>query len=152
MKNLIFIILLFISSIFLISSNDLKIINTTSSTFIGEAVEKGLDILELDSIKVTIVETPHNGKERNYLTRVNDDYFLFIDTNQRKSRILRIVAHELIHIKQYSKNHLIDSGSNMIEWQGKLYDLEKTPYNLRPWEAEARRMEYKLQRKIEKII
>lgn len=148
MKKLQIIYLVLLFSI-ITGSGALNVVNTTEHPMLGEAVTQGLNLLGLDSIKVTIVETPHNQNEQNYLNKINDDYFLFIDIDQRKSKLLRIVAHELIHIQQYESGKLLDDKSDFVIWDDSKYRLENTPYNLRPWEAEAGRDEYQLKRKIE---
>jgi hypothetical protein len=133
-------------------SNNPNIINTTKAPMLADAVFEGLSILGLDSVKVTIVETPHNRNEKNYVTKINTDYFLFIDSDQREGRLLRIIAHELLHIKQYELKKLISDQSGFIVWNNKKYRLENTPYKMRPWEAEALRDEYRLKQKIERAL
>ena len=55
--------------------------------------------------------------------------------------LLRITAHEIIHIAQYLNGDLsFDTNSkrtSIVYWKGEEYDYDKTPYRNRPWEIEA---------------
>ena len=48
-----------------------------------------------------------------------------------------VIAHELIHVKQYQDGRLEDKGSLQIGWEGETYIFDAENYAAQPWEAEA---------------
>lgn len=129
----------------LFSSN---VVNTTNVEQLTIDTQIGLSILELTHVKVTIVETPNHQTTRNYVTKVNDEYFIFLDTDDRYRRVLTALAHELIHIQQYESNLLIDKGNGLVMWNGREYHLSATPHENRPWEVQANNRHNSLRRDI----
>lgn len=67
-----------------------------------------------------------------------NNYTIFITGDNRLNHI-EIIAHEVVHLKQYHENRLVlDSFSkNHISFDGVVYDLDKIDYFDRPWETEA---------------
>lgn len=66
-----------------------------------------------------------------------------IDNDRADKAIIRILLHELTHIKQMENEDLVlaDNG-NIAIWKGEVYS-SKAEYSTRPWEAEARKAESK---------
>ena len=61
-----------------------------------------------------------------------------------------IICHELVHLKQYIDGRLsIDMNSKSFIWEGARYSCD-TPYEARPWEAEAREKQWPLLRSYRK--
>lgn len=59
-------------------------------------------------------------------------------------RILtRILAHELIHIKQFVRNEMFDYARSeyLSRWKGKTINIERLEYRKIPWEREALKLE-----------
>lgn len=58
-----------------------------------------------------------------------------------KSRSLKALAHECVHISQYIKGHLKDGYAKHVVWKKKKYDWHGTQpckkYYFAPWEIEA---------------
>jgi hypothetical protein len=48
--------------------------------------------------------------------------------------ILRTIAHEMVHVKQYCRREL---NEEMNRWMGEKVDADEIPYHDRPWEIEA---------------
>lgn len=61
-------------------------------------------------------------------------------------KMLSTLAHEMVHLKQYSLGELKDSGSDVVKWRGKKFKLsdQSKGYFFSPWEIEAYGMEYGL--------
>jgi hypothetical protein len=59
-----------------------------------------------------------------------------IDAGLSNEKMLTIIAHEMVHVKQYIKKELTESKSELQLWKGKKI-LEDTPYHRCPWELEA---------------
>ena len=56
------------------------------------------------------------------------------------------LCHEMVHLKQYVDGRLtVDMNSKAFGWEGARYSCD-TPYEARPWEAEAFRMQWPLLR------
>ena len=48
-----------------------------------------------------------------------------------------VIAHELVHVKQYQDGRLSDQGPMQIGWCGETYIFDAVNYHKQPWEAEA---------------
>lgn len=60
-----------------------------------------------------------------------------IDAKLSKTKRLLVLAHEMIHVKQYAKNELITLNEKRVIWKGKKHYYARA-YNLKtPWEKEA---------------
>lgn len=66
-------------------------------------------------------------------------FSIHIDTKQPMIGILKTVAHELTHMKQFARGELASTVSRdaHLKWCGKKVNLEKTHYYDLPWEIEA---------------
>ena len=52
--------------------------------------------------------------------------------------ILKTLAHEMVHVKQYAKGEMKDYVRlNKVKWKGKVYNERKIDYWDTPWEIEA---------------
>ena len=71
----------------------------------------------------------------------DDPYTFFIDLEiaDRESEILKTLAHEFVHIKQFARKELVFKEDSSV-WFGVVYKDSNAYYNL-PWEKEARRIE-----------
>ena len=71
------------------------------------------------------------------------DFTIYL-THDISSRILtRILAHELIHVKQFVKNEMFDYASSayLSRWKGKTINTKGLDYRNVPWEREALKFE-----------
>ena len=62
-----------------------------------------------------------------------DSFVIEINRHLNKEDKLKTLAHELVHVKQYSLGYLNES---MTKWHGKKVS-ENTKYENKPWEIEA---------------
>lgn len=67
------------------------------------------------------------------------EFEMNIDSSMNIHGILRALAHECVHIKQFVKREMSDVnlGCNFTKWKGKIYNIKKTSYWDLPWEIEA---------------
>ena len=66
------------------------------------------------------------------------NYTININPNLGKRNTLIVLAHEIVHLKQYAKGELKDcSKVKSVRWKGKLYCEENVNYWDQPWEIEA---------------
>lgn len=73
------------------------------------------------------------GTPRSFVIEVNKN-----DTNEE---ILKTLAHEMIHVKQYARCEL---NEEMSVWRGRKVNSDAIPYNEQPWEQEAMQREQEL--------
>jgi hypothetical protein len=66
-----------------------------------------------------------------------DSYSIEIDSKQSMRRLLETVAHEMVHVKQYSRGELTELKTNQTKWQGKVINRKSIDYYDLPWEIEA---------------
>jgi hypothetical protein len=63
---------------------------------------------------------------------------MYLDPLTDEETYLRTLAHELIHVKQFTKGELIEySTSPKFKFRGSLYDNLRISYWDKPWEIEA---------------
>ena len=64
---------------------------------------------------------------------------IYIKPNLPRARILKALAHEFVHVKQYATNELKQyvKSSSVVRWQKKMIDEDKISYWDQPWEIEA---------------
>jgi len=60
---------------------------------------------------------------------------------------LRTLAHEFVHVRQYATGQL--AGFPVLKWNNKIYDV---PYDQKPWEKEAFKLEKKLSKALSRWI
>ena len=65
------------------------------------------------------------------------EFTITVDSTGSKRRMMETIAHEMVHVKQYSKGELVDlSRSNSTRWQNNIIDKNTNYWDL-PWEIEA---------------
>ena len=57
-----------------------------------------------------------------------------------EDEIVRTLAHEMVHVKQYACHQLVDAPSHHMKWKGELFPYDENA----PWELEAYSLEHKL--------
>ena len=66
------------------------------------------------------------------------DFTITINPNLGKRNMLLVLAHEMVHVKQYAKGEMKDYvRMNRVKWKGKVYNDKKIDYWEQPWEIEA---------------
>lgn len=73
------------------------------------------------------------GVPRSFIIEVNR-----YDTEEE---ILKTLAHECVHMLQYSRSEL---NEEMSVWRGRKVNSDEIPYNQQPWEQEAMQREQEL--------
>lgn len=72
------------------------------------------------------------------------DFEIEVKRDLKLAELLKTVAHELVHVKQYAKGELKPGTVNAPVWEGRAVDLNKTNYWDCPWEIEAHGREHGL--------
>jgi hypothetical protein len=72
------------------------------------------------------------------------EFDIEMDSDFGRPFMLRTLAHELVHVKQYVRGQLIEMNGPYQKWNGVMFSDKKVPYKELPWEKEALRLEKEL--------
>lgn len=64
-------------------------------------------------------------------------YTIHLKPFEERDYLIRVVCHEMIHVKQYRLGEMIEKESFLIEYNGIDYDTNQISYDNFPWEIEA---------------
>lgn len=78
-------------------------------------------------------------------------YSMVLSSRIDSEKLIEVVAHEMVHIKQFAKGQLKRKGRQTF-WMGKRYVRSKVNYYDHPWEHDAWSKEKFLSAKIFKIL
>lgn len=139
-------------------SDNNYVVNYTGYPYMDTIVYVGLDSLGMCDVTVEVKTLsqdaknnfPDNIELRGLLFGSGREYTMWVEKSDRKGHI-RIVAHELIHLRQYHSKQLIYDGF-YVYWARAKYDLKEIEYFSRPWEADAFEHEVKLDRQIRSVL
>jgi predicted metallopeptidase len=135
--------------------------NRTETNYLDSIVYVGLNEMNLDSVAITIRQISpdvqamfdSNSQLKAHIIGKGKQYVIFVDDMSRDEAI-KVLSHELIHLKQYYTKKLILEKDKVI-WDGReVYQTEinETKYEQRPWEAEAFAGQRGLENKIREIL
>ena len=135
--------------------------NRTDRDYLDSIVYVGLNELNLDSVAITIRQISPDVQARfdsesqlkAHIIGKENQYIIFVDEMSR-DEALKVLSHELIHLKQYYTKKLILE-KDKVYWDGReIYQTEinETEYERRPWEAEAFAGQRGLENKIREIL
>lgn len=137
-------------------SSDNIIFNRDLPTYMDTIVLAGLDALQFKNKRVMIrplgIKNSGDLDYEAYIVENYGNYFIFIKDLSR-SKAIRVISHELIHLKQYEINQLEIKNGLVIWNDSEIYNSKDLPeYSKRPWEKEAFDKSPKLETKIEEIL
>lgn len=121
-----------------------NIYNKGGTKYMDTLLYIGLDMLDIRGVTIVIRDLGEGKKIdsgttlRAYIRNVGNQYVLYI-ANMGRREAIKVISHELIHIKQYNEGRLIDSGEDII-WCGDTIskgELVGINYFERGWEVEA---------------
>jgi hypothetical protein len=110
-------------------------------------INKVMGFYKLDPgliINVYALDVDRNDSHAGCLHIGEMEYEIYINENVEftPGRLCELIAHEMIHVKQYELDGLEDLPGDTVQFAGKFYRMEnKLEYWLSPWEMEARAME-----------
>jgi len=74
-------------------------------------------------------------------------FIIGLNTDETIDCPFMVLAHEMVHVKQYVTGDLVDSVEGMCFWKNKCYpeyDVDNNDYYFTPWEVEAYGLMYGL--------
>ena len=107
------------------------------------------EVLGLENMTILIYFSPLLPKDMNGYTLYEEkpEYnsktaLIRINSTQHLSGILITLAHEMVHVHQFSLGNLVHHANNHYSWKGKnYYNITNIDYQARLWEKEALNLE-----------
>ena len=100
----------------------------------------GIDITRNDLI-VDFDYIDYEDEALGYCENFREENGQSISLNRRiydsNTDMATVIAHELVHVKQYQDGRLSDVGPLQIGWLGETFIFDANNYHKQPWEAEA---------------
>ena len=94
--------------------------------------------LELDFNSEDMGKDIYGYCEWNFDNHRPKDFTITIHPNLNKKQTLLVLAHEMVHLKQYAKGEMKDyMRKHKVKFNNKIYNYEKIDYWEQPWEIEA---------------
>lgn len=78
---------------------------------------------------------------RSPITQTGQVIRVKINARLRERQRRKVLAHEMVHVKQYAKGELSVIDQQWILWKGQKYFYHRSARNVNPWEREAYRMD-----------
>lgn len=140
-------------------SNDNLVSNYTKYPYMDTIAYIGLDSLGMCEINLEIKKLTSQAKSNfdsgyeleGLIYGMGKNYIMWIDEGKSREEYIKIVCHELIHLRQYTSKQLVYDGF-YVYWNRAKYDLKETDYATRPWEADAFENGVLLERKIRSVL
>lgn len=132
------------------------VLNNTKIPYLDTIIQSGLQNLPIDNVIVQINDFNSytlNSFDKNYDAHIiqYEGYYIIYIKKFSKQEYIRILSHELIHLKQYYTNELKIS-NNITIWKGDTINVNSYKYDDRPWEKDALDNQYELEKKMRKIL
>ena len=124
----------------------IKIRGSEDSLTIKKQVALYLEQLDVrEQVYLTVVFTPQMPEKLEGITLCvspsapNDSQFIKVKINARlgKKQQEIMLAHEMVHVKQYAKGELIVNTDQQVIWKGRKYFYQPAARQHLPWENEA---------------
>lgn len=134
-----------------------KIHNYTSMQFVDTILQAGLRVVGIDSTTIIVQYLDKNKLSLGqyeieaYVTESALCYFLYLKPNGKLTSI-RLLSHELIHIKQYYFNELSVNNSNFAIWKGDTIYKNDKDYKNYPWEKEAFSNQSEIEKQLKTLL
>jgi hypothetical protein len=127
---------------------DNYIINQSSVPYLDTIVAIGMNEIGKSGFSVRIKDLTTefldnqsvNGLELGaVIIGSGKNYIIYVDPGLDKKRVIDVLSHEIIHLKQYSSGDLmvIDGVKGLVNWKGEMIEVLELEYSSRPWEIEA---------------
>lgn len=136
--------------------------NSTNVKDMGKIIEAGAYVAGIQEAKIFVL--PFNKRiqiayEKKYHHKIsghvveNKDgsYVIYLDMSLNRDELIKVISHELIHIKQMQKNQLEYDDKGNVYWDGKKQKLN-IPYDKRKWEEDAKKYETFVFNRIKEIL
>lgn len=135
------------------------VVNNLHDKYLDTVVKVGLQELNIKGVYVMIraseKDAKISGREdlelKAYIIGRGSGYIVYVNNLNGRREAIRVISHELIHLKQY-KNSNIEIDGTKVFWNKKEINISEIPYESLPWEVEAFNEEGALEKKINTIL
>lgn len=142
-----------------IEIENVNIFNTTNVNYLDTIVYSGLKELNIKDVVIVIKELSENDKKllgedidlKAHIKGENNTYIIFIDNKLNRYDYIRIMSHELIHLKQYYHKELVLINNEPFWYNVKIF-IEDYSYENLPWEKDAFNNQNELKNKMVDIL
>jgi hypothetical protein len=130
--------------------------NFVNPSYYDTILMVGLDLMKIENQSVVIrklsesTKGQFDGELQAHLKYHEGVFYLFMNEHDRGESI-KILAHEIVHIQQYSSGDL-KYEKGLITWMGNTTELNSQPYEMRPWENDAFDRARALSNNIESVL
>jgi hypothetical protein len=128
-----------------LSQTTIKVVGDVDAKMVESQVVSSLDYLDIDDPMLLFIRfsdsMPAKLKGLTLCLPAHDSTQLFrisIDKRLNKAQRLNVLAHEMIHVRQYLSGDLEVIDGKMV-WKGKTYPFAHRDPRKLPWEGEAHR-------------
>ncbi len=134
-----------------------KVIGSADSVTISKQVAQYIEYLDIrENVRLAVIFSRTMSDNYAGITICvngadlkNDIGYLnikvYLDARQPKVLQRIVLAHEMIHVKQYAKGELVVTNQREVMWKGQKYSSHNAEHNdPRPWELEAYRNDIRL--------
>jgi hypothetical protein len=139
------------------SQPSVKIIGSADSETVSEQIAQYLEYLDIrENIRLAVIFSRTMPENYMGLTKCENDaeskndlghlkIKVYLDARQPKFLQRIVLAHEMIHVKQYAKGELTVNSNREVIWKGQKYSSHNAEHgDPRPWEREAYRNDIRL--------
>lgn len=130
--------------------------NFVNPSYYDTILMVGMDLMGLKNESVVIrklsesTKIQFDGELQAHLRYHEGSFYLFMNEHDRMDAI-KILAHEIIHIQQYTSGDL-KYENGLVTWMGNTTELNSQPYEMRPWENDAFDRARALSNNIESVL
>lgn len=138
-----------------------NVTNYSSIKYADTLSHIGLDYLKVRNSNIYILDAkPHvirnilpNERVSGFvIENQKNTYQIYLDPDLSRSRMLDVLAHELIHIEQRHSNRLEILDIEYAVFEGDTLSMNEVSYRDRPWEIEAYKDQREVKRHIKSIV
>lgn len=135
------------------------VINQGPKPYLDTIIHAGMDVLNIKNHPV-LIRTMDESRAKigdeivTYAYIISDGYrsVIYITDEISRREAIGIIAHELIHLKQYDERSLVILTGPIVAFRGIPYSIATLPYNERPWEIEAFNEGWILEKTLKEIL
>lgn len=138
-----------------------NVVNKTDLFYIDSIVYLGLNYLKIDSTYILIRPISDEVKDnfdphvtlKAHIIGNRKQYMLWVD-NMSRSESITVLAHELIHLKQYNDGRFLIENDYII-WNDNIYtydEVNSIEYFKREWELEAFKKSFDLETYLRSVL
>ena len=132
--------------------------NVSSVSYADTLTHAGLKVLDIDSVRIVIHDLPDERSmslmedTKGFVISSTPRFLnIYMDGSMGRSQYIKILSHELIHVKQVYSGRLITDDAPVFIFDNKKYNKDFIPYSVHPWEQEAYRLQNQVSSELRQV-